>query len=371
MPMTIRWRLDLLCLLAVVLNASPAASQAANVAEFKVGVSSRHVLPSGSYDWRGAGSHALLEAVWYPTDNAAQPVPQQFGPPGQPVFQVDPAATNAKIAPRPDKFPLIVLSHGTGGTAQSMAWLATALAARGYIVAAINHPGNNALAPHTVQGFMLWWLRALDLTTALDNILKDDEFGPRIDPQRIGAAGFSLGGYTVIELAGGITSRRMLGENCTEPANRTSCKSPPEFPDLLAKAKALAESDPAFDEALRGDSASFRDPRIRAAFAIAPVIGPAVTPASLAAITIPVAIVAGAADSIAPVDANAKYYASRIPHAELTIFPGADHYVFLDECTAAGRSVIAPLCTDPSGVDRRQVHDATVALAATFFGDHF
>jgi predicted dienelactone hydrolase len=369
--MTIMWRLELLCLLAVVLNASPAASQALNGAEFKVGVSSRHVLPPGSYDWRGAGSHALLEAVWYPTEDAAQPVPQQFGPPGQPVFEAGPAATNAKIAQRPDKFPLIMLSHGTGGTAQSVAWLATGLAARGYIVAAINHPGNHARAPYTVQGFILWWLRALDLRTALDNILTDDEFGPRIDPQRIGAAGFSLGGYTVIELAGGITSRRLLDEFCAEPANQTSCKLPPEFPDLLAKAKALAESDPAFAEALRGESASYRDPRIRAAFAIAPAIGPAVTPTSLAAITIPVAIVAGAADGLAPVDANAKYYAERIPHAELTIFPGVDHYTFLDECTPSGRSIITSLCTDPPGVDRRQVHDATVALAAIFFGAHF
>jgi predicted dienelactone hydrolase len=264
-----------------------------------------------------------------------------------------------------------MLSHGTGGTAQSVAWLATALAMRGYIVAAVNHPGNTALAPYTVQGFTLWWLRAKDLTTALDNILTDDEFGPRIDPQRIGAAGFSLGGYTVIELAGGITSRRLLDEFCVEPANRTSCKPPPEFADLFAKAKALSETDTAFAEALRGESASYRDPRIRAGFAIAPAIGPAVTPTSLAAITIPVAIVAGAADSIVPIDANAEYYASRIPHAELTIFPGGiDHYTFLDECTPAGRDVIAPLCTDRPGVDRGQVHDTAIALAAKFFGGH-
>ena len=27
------------------------------------------------------------------------------------------------------------------------------------------------------------------------------------------------------------------------------------------------------------------------------------------------------------------------------------HYTFLDECTPAGLNVIAPLCTDPPGVD--------------------
>jgi len=35
--------------------------------------------------------------------------------------------------------------------------------------------------------------------------MKDSTFGTRIDGSRIGAAGFSLGGYTMIEIAGGIT----------------------------------------------------------------------------------------------------------------------------------------------------------------------
>ena len=37
------------------------------------------------------------------------------------------------------------LSHGTGGSAMQMAWLNTYRAARGYIVAAVNHPGFGSL----------------------------------------------------------------------------------------------------------------------------------------------------------------------------------------------------------------------------------
>jgi dienelactone hydrolase len=37
------------------------------------------------------------------------------------------------------KRPLVVLSHGTGGGAAGMAWLAETLASNGYIVAAVNH----------------------------------------------------------------------------------------------------------------------------------------------------------------------------------------------------------------------------------------
>jgi predicted dienelactone hydrolase len=167
--------------------------------------------------------------IWYPADGDAAVEPQGFGPPGQPIFQAAPAAPNAPLAAGAVKFPLIMLSHGTGGTVQSMAWFATALATRSYIVAGVNHPGNTAMAPYTVQGFTLWWLRAKDISVALDDLLADDEFGPRIDPQRTGAAGCSLGGYTVIELAGGITSRAKFDDVCRASAEQTSCKAPPEF----------------------------------------------------------------------------------------------------------------------------------------------
>jgi hypothetical protein len=30
------------------------------------------------------------------------------------------------------------------------------LAAAGYVVAGVNHPGNNALEPMTMEGFVLW-----------------------------------------------------------------------------------------------------------------------------------------------------------------------------------------------------------------------
>jgi predicted dienelactone hydrolase len=128
------------------------------------------------------------------------------------LFRLGKWADDARPATGP--FPLIALSHGTGGSAQIMAWLARALASRGYIVAAVNHPGNNALEEYTAEGFLLWWERARDLTTVIDMMLRDKEFGRLIDPNRIGAAGFSLGGYTVIALAGGRTDPALFRRFC-------------------------------------------------------------------------------------------------------------------------------------------------------------
>jgi predicted dienelactone hydrolase len=368
----LKWMLAALLASIFVLSlSSQDNAQTLDGATFKVGVASRHLLPTEPYDWRDAGMHALLEVIWYPAESGADPKPQRIPPVGPAIFEAAPAAPEAKIAASPAKLPLILLSHGTGGTAQTLAWFATALAAHGYIVVGVNHPGNNAMEPYTVQGFTLWWERAKDLSTVLDDILADPDFGPHVDRQRIGGAGFSLGGYTMIELAGGKTSREHYAKDCRAMPDQVSCKPPPEFPDLIAKADALAATDPAYAKALREDGASYRDPRIRAVFTMAPALGPAFAPASLKTIAIPVAIVAGAQDSIVPVDANAKYDAAQIPHAALTIFPGeVDHYVFVDECTEAGRSTLPLLCVDRPGVDRAAVHDEAIDLAVKFFASH-
>ena len=163
----------------------------------------------------------------------------------------------------------------------------------------------------------------------------------------------------MIELAGGITSIAKFHDVCRALADQTSCKAPPEFLDLLPKAQTLSPTDPDFAQALRGDDASYRDARMRASFAMAPSLGPAVTADSLGKIEIPTVIVAGEADSVVPVDANAKYYAGKIPHAELTILlGGVGHYTFLDVCTAEGRSALPAPCVDHPGVDRAAIHEA-------------
>lgn len=251
-----------------------------------------------------------------------------------------------------------------------LAWLGEYLAAHGYIAAAVNHPGNNALETYTIQGFTLWWLRAHDLSVVLDKLLGDRTFGPRIDRTRIGAAGFSLGGYTVIEIAGGITSPQAVVDYCNSPRSRGTCNTH-EFPDLLQKAEALRKTDPKFATAFAAGDRSYRDPRVRAVFAVAPGLGAAFSPQALAKISIPVEIVAGAADPVAPPPDNAEYLAHHIPGAKLVILPGGvAHYTFLQPCTPAGTKHLRTYCGDAPGVNRVHVHDKVSAMAARFFAAH-
>lgn len=351
-----------------------AASQSAktgrkSAAEFQVGSTFRKFTPQDkAYNWRGARTHALVTTVWYPA--AASAVEHEVEIPGlSDIFVLGRFAQDADLASAPAKFPMIVISHGTGGSALTMSWLGTALAAHGYIAVAVNHPGNNGAEPYTAQGFSTWWERARDLSVVIDSMLADPMFGKRIDSSRIGAAGFSLGGYTMIEIAGGITDTDAFRQFCASPRADGICKSPPEFPTLTEDFERLSKNDTEFQAALRHSSDSFRDPRVRAVFAMAPALGPAFHAASLAKIAIPVMIVAGEADANVPIASSAKYFAANIPGAKLTIFPGnAAHYMFLESCTESSRKMRPLLCTDGAGVDRDKIHARTVALAVDFFG---
>jgi predicted dienelactone hydrolase len=354
-------------------SAKPGASPSS---QFKVGSTFRTFTPPDkSYNWRGAKTHALRATIWYPAAPSAIEHPVDI--PGlSEIFVLGSTAQDADLAravapapaPASAKFPMIVLSHGTGGSALTMAWLGTALAAQGYITVAVNHPGNNGAEAYTALGFSTWWERSRDLSVVIDSMLADPMFGGHIDSSRIGAAGFSLGGYTMIEIAGGITDPQAFLDFCASPRADGICKSPPEFPTLIEDFQRLSKNDPEFQAALRHAGDSYRDPRVRAVFAMAPALGPAFRPASLAKIAIPVMIVAGQADASVPIASSAKYFAANIPGAKLDIFPGnVTHYVFLDSCTEAGRKVQPLLCTDGEGVDRDAVHAKTAALAVEFF----
>ncbi|HKV60714.1 MAG TPA: hypothetical protein VJO16_02285 [Candidatus Acidoferrum sp.] len=332
-----------------------------------VGLIRRQFIPPEPFDWRAAQSHAIITDIWYPAAPSAIEKEQWVGSPSAPFAIAGKAAPDAPLLAAPAKFPLILLSHGTGGSSSMMAWLGISLASHGYIAAAVNHPGNNALEPYTAQGFTLWWERAHDLSVVLDKLLADSTFGPRIDPSRIGAAGFSLGGYTVIELAGGIGDFSRLEAFCKTPNANSLCTDPPEFPGLSAKVKSLIASDQSFAAALRGGADSHRDSRIRAVFAIAPALGPAFSADSLARISIPVQILAGSADTIVPLDTSAKFFAANIPGAQLTIIQDVGHYTFLAKCLPLGNRTQPQLCLDRAGILRDDIHAQASNLAFQFF----
>lgn len=333
---------------------------------YKVGWRTLHYCDKSRINWEGTAPRPLLTDIWYPATDDSECREIYLGPTEAPLFKAGYAARDAEIAP--GVFPLVLLSHGTGGAALQLGWLASVLAAQGYTVAGVNHHGNNALEPYVAKGFLYWWERAADVSALLTQLLEDEFWGEHIDEGRIGAAGFSLGASTVIALAGGeidVPAFRAVYHKSDRDLMR---EIPPEFPDphaFLALLKTLLKDDTV---RLR----SYRDERIRCIFAIAPVLGEAFTPAGLEPIDIPVDIVVGEADTLAPAANNASRFASLIKNAGLNIFSGqVGHYVFLGEATEIGREAAPLFCMDPPGVERAALHRKTSDMARDFFGRSF
>lgn len=350
-------------LLVVALSLVAAACTQPPARDNPVGRTSLQLEDENRSAWSGTGPRPLLTTIWYPAAEGARETEWRIG-----IFRAGWSAAGAEIADTPERFPLIVLSHGTGGAAAQLSWLAEHLAANGYIVAAVNHHGNTAAEEtYLPQGFVLWWERAQDLTVLIDQLLADSRFGSRIDASRIGAIGFSLGGYTVLTVAGAVTDRNQLQVYCGEDPADSSCKPPPDSPFSLADFERLLGQDEGARASIARSQASYRDERIRAAYAIAPVLGPALDVQSLRAISIPVRIVVGEEDDQAVPDSNAIPMREAIPDSDLRLLPGVGHYSFIAPCSLRGRFVAPQLCKDPPGIDRRALHGDTRADAVSYF----
>jgi predicted dienelactone hydrolase len=232
----------------------------------------------------------------------------------------------------------------------------------------VNHHGNTAAEPsYQLQGFMLWWERARDNSVLIDKLLADPQFGAHIDPSRIGVAGFSLGGYTALATVGARLAYQQWKSFCASQPVEPNCTLAPEGSFSMANVQRLLDHDDRVKEAVSHSHESFRDARIRSAFAIAPVLGPVMTKTSLAEVEVPVRIIVGSKDDQAVPDVNARPIASAIPNAELEIIPDVMHYTFLARCNLLGKVVARSLCTDPDEIDREEVHRRVSADALKFF----
>ena len=77
---------------------------------------------------------------------------------------------------------------------------------QGYIVTAVNHPGTSFFADDPDDRRELWH-RPRDITRVIDDLLANENFASHVDLDRIYATGHSLGGMTVLQLAGADMTR--------------------------------------------------------------------------------------------------------------------------------------------------------------------
>jgi predicted dienelactone hydrolase len=301
--------------------------------------------------------------VWYPAKDGVVEQRLDLGPPGKPLFIVGAAAPDAPFADARPR-PVILFSHGFGGTARMMGWFGTPMARAGYVVVAVDHPGNNGLDRMTPAGAIMPWTRARDLRAALDAARADPAIGPHMDPSRIGVAGFSAGGFTALVAGGARVDMNRFRAFCRSRPDDGVCKPQKEFPLTLDEAQRTMQTPELAAEAARqGDDLSI--PGVRGAFAIAPAIVQGLDPEGLKRMRTPVAIFLGDADAVAPPDTNGRVAARAIPNAELKELAGVGHYDFLSTCTPAGEASV-DICRHK--VPQDPTHQAAIDAALAFFG---
>ena len=252
------------------------------------------------------------------------------------------------------KHPLVVFSHGAGGNGSGYAWFGQYLASHGYLVAMLYHYRANTFDSSALYVRNRLWQRPRDVSLDVTHLLADKTWGPHIDPNQIGVAGHSQGGFTALWLGGARVNPDLF------LAYQRGWKNNQVVPSYLREQMQL-DAEPAVN---------VRDDRVKAAFAMAPgdIQGFGMDEAGLRQMTIPAYIIVGAADTATPPKENAEFAAKYIPHAKLDVLPGqVGHEIFDNECDQVGRDNYPDACVDAPGVDRAKLHEYIGNAALKFF----
>ncbi len=182
------------------------APQLAAIGANAVGLQSVSVAVPGT-------TRTLAVMVWYPA--AAGGVPETYRrhlipADGPPLDITTDGIAVAGAAPLAGRFPLVVISHGFGGWAGGMTYLAENLATKGYVVASIEHAdgqggSGGAEGRLRVAGSIVNRARDQEAVVAAFTELHRYHkpwIGDHVDTGNIAVIGYSMGGFGLLATAG-------------------------------------------------------------------------------------------------------------------------------------------------------------------------
>ncbi|MEM8555372.1 MAG: dienelactone hydrolase family protein [Pseudomonadota bacterium] len=299
----------------------------------------------------------LSVTIWYPATLGGDPVRV-----GENIFfEGTPALFNAPWAD--GELPLVMLSHGAGlaGRAEAMGWIAASLAEAGFVVAAPTHPGNTG-RDRSAEETMKLWLRPSDVSAALDALEDREDLAARLDFNRVGALGLSMGGNTALLLAGARIDPAVLASYCdAEDPENSLC--------LWVRMSGVDLS--AFDPVIAGRDST--DPSFKAAMAMDPALVDVLDLTSFGDVEIPLSLVNLGAEEDVPASLDASAVADAVTHATYARITDASHFSMFGVCKpnaaaiAVEEQIEDPICSDGTGGSRDGIHREMVGLAEAFF----
>ncbi len=282
----------------------------------------------------------LQVAIWYPSAGATSyHVIEAFDM----NVAIDGAISSGRHA-------LIVMSHGSGGMALNSYDTAMALAAAGFVVAAVTHTGDNYRDQSSAFTRKDFVDRPRHISRVIDFMLNTWPGHQAIDPGRIGMWGHSAGGTTALIDAGGIADLGRVMAYCRTHANDWGCQR-------------AREHNPAAPETV-SEPIKAPDPRVKAIVLAAPALAAAFQPGGLAAVRVPVQLWTGGKDEIVP---DAPLITALLPRPpDYHPVPQAGHFAYLSPCSELLSRSAPQICADPSGFKRvaflRAFHRSIIAF---------
>ncbi|MBW4548083.1 MAG: alpha/beta hydrolase [Symplocastrum torsivum CPER-KK1] len=250
--------------------------------------------------------------------------------------------------------PVIVISHGLGSDRQTFAYLAAHLASYGFAVAVPEHPGSNAEQVQALINGLVSEVaspqelidRPLDIKFLLDELKRS--YGGQLNLQRVGVLGQSFGGYTALALAGSEINFEQLQQDCGLENNSLNLS-------LLLQCRA---------EELLPAQYDLQDKRVTAAIAINPVGSTIFGQSQFSQINIPLMLVAGSADTVAPAlpEQIQPFTWLTTPNKYLVLLEDATHFSTLAASTGS-----VPVPPQVIGLAPEVAQEYMKALSVAFF----
>ena len=223
--------------------------------------------------------------------------------------------------------PVIVFSHGFGSVRTDLRYLAEHLASRGYVVAALEHPGSNETASKAVkknknqlvapQEFLD---RPRDVSFILDELEKlnqtaNSPLQGKLATNNVMVVGYSFGGGTALALAGGELQIENLKQRCQQNLSTAN----------------LGERVQCAGQALPEKTYQLRDARIKQAIALNPTTSLMFGETGLTKVQIPTLILSSSADKITPPLTEQVIGFAKIPSPKwLVAVVGGSHLSVVD-----------------------------------------
>jgi predicted dienelactone hydrolase len=290
---------------------------------------------------------ALRAAVWTPCTTPTSEI--SLG------LYVIPGVRNCPLTST--QLPLIVLSHGYGGSFLGHHDTAETLANAGFVVAAITHSGDN----YQIRGgpndsISALATRTTDVRRLIDYMVRYWPSHANLDAGQIGFFGFSRGGYTGLVLAGANPDFERL-----PPLPSSPCATALEGPVCVQMRKRFRE--------LLASPLS-HDARVKAAVIVDP-LSVVFDAQSLKSVTLPIQLWASAygGDGVAPGSVAAVRRNLPAP-PDWHVAENAEHFGFLAPCSPAQLAAKSEICHDALGFDRAAFHANFNATVLAFFQRH-